>query len=78
MVTAKKRIRVGELSVTDALDHPDVQPMRVEDVLTAQFRIGPRKARFILMDANLPPTTMRRRVRELTLRQKSALARAAG
>ena len=61
----------GELGVADALRDPRAQRMTVYDVLRARRRCGPRIARKILQHLQI---SERRRVGELTERQRAAIA----
>lgn len=61
----------GELAVADALRDPRAQRMAVYDVLRARRRCGPRIARKILHHLQI---SERRRVCELTDRQRAAIA----
>ena len=64
-------LRRGELDVADALRDPRAQRMIVYDVLRARRRYGPRIARKILDQLQI---SERRRVGELTDRQRAAIA----
>ena len=64
-------INRGELDVADALRDPRAQRMIVYDVLRARRRYGPRIARKILDQLQI---SERRRVGELTDRQRTAIA----
>lgn len=68
----KRDIADGRLSVVDALLADDrAQPMKVFDLLRAQVRWGDERTKKLLTQHRLKET---KRVRELTERQRLALA----
>jgi hypothetical protein len=75
----KREIRAGRLTALDALDDPRAERMRVETLLNAQPLVGKVRARRFLEDLDLLYKTRispERQVRQLTQRQRRALAQA--
>jgi hypothetical protein len=72
----KRRIYTGELSVIDAMAEPCVASMLLSQLLDAQYRWGPVRARELLLQLGYRGVIISpyRRVCELTERQRAALA----
>lgn len=69
----KRDMRSGSVSAADALDLPCVQSMRVLDLLAAQYRWGPARARQVLRRAMCSDALL---VGALTDRQRAELREA--
>jgi hypothetical protein len=69
----KREIAAGELSIAEALSRDCCISMLVSDLLEAQWKWGPHKARKALWRAELNPYVS---VGNLTERQRSALVAA--
>jgi hypothetical protein len=66
----RREIRSGVLSAADALDDERAAGLRVYDVVASQHRWGHVRTAWLLADV---PVSEKRRVRDLTARQKDVL-----
>lgn len=69
----KADLHAGRVTVPEALEMDDAQPMKVYDLLAAQRGWGPVKATAVMRDLGIGHGP-RRRVRDLTSRQLRLLA----
>ena len=67
---AKRELAAGAITLADALDLECVQSMTVHALVAAQRRWGVRRSSRLLEDLRISET---RRVRALTVRERSAL-----
>lgn len=69
----RRQLKAGTITLTAAMLHPWAQSDRVDRLVMAQNRWGPIRTGRALTAAGLWGTTQRRRVRELTARQRLAV-----
>lgn len=74
----KREIAASRLTIAEALDDPRAQRLTIFDLFKAQRRWGPRTTRRALEDIGCrlgcPPLPELKRVRDLTDRQRRAIA----
>lgn len=70
----RRQVEAGELTLDEALEHPDAQATKVGRLVVAVPRVGVKKTHRLLRDAGIMSGD--RRVRDLTARQRTALVEA--
>jgi hypothetical protein len=70
----KRELDQGEITIAEALEDPRAGSVKIVELLAAQYRWGAWRARRLLADEMI---SEHKRVRELTARQRGAIARAA-